>query len=539
MPRLFVSSRSQPEQSHRQSSRARLPTDRALQAAALAADDAPIAMPSPSPPPVPSPPTVRAVPNATNDEGLPLVLVPPLPQSLTRLMDSHDLDNPYLVAAFNVLIENNNNPMRVPDILQAVMHRGWTQVLHRHKERPEQLFGNALRSHQRRREMMNRPSLVFMIDAGSCWKHHQLDLSAASGRKKGKIWCFSVDAGYSCPYGRLGLDLAYVIRAQEPGNLDAIKPSDDKHIREATDDTSEEPTRKKRKLATTKADPITLALLEAAVRGGVASVHSVASSLEPPPYIPAATIQPKPHEMPYGTRSTRATALLQRQPVLPLEIVPRSANINSHKRNRSTTPPEVNLDALTAMSPEPTTGEDSTTEVEVEIEDDPKSAEETSCEAEEVDNAEPDFSQLFTTPMTFSLSPPTPLMPSMDMPVVKADVTNESDDDEDDFHVTMNQFSAPTSSPVKIEIETDMSTAAPSPMEDFESSDGSSSIPRTPTPSAEEIEPEERLALETDVKAMEGLLNLADEPLPPSVINVVPPTPIRTAKRSRSPSNNF
>ena len=95
MPRLFVSHRQQP----------------------VSNSPPIIAAPSPSPPPVAMPiipPAVVPVPrpiqglptNAINDEGLPLVLVPPVPKTLAKLMDSHDMDNPYLVASFNVLIEN-------------------------------------------------------------------------------------------------------------------------------------------------------------------------------------------------------------------------------------------------------------------------------------------------------------------------------------------------------------------------------------------------------------------------------------------------
>lgn len=56
--------------------------------------------------PVPRPIQQGLPTNAINDEGLPLVLVPPVPKTLAKLMDSHDMDNPYLVASFNVLIEN-------------------------------------------------------------------------------------------------------------------------------------------------------------------------------------------------------------------------------------------------------------------------------------------------------------------------------------------------------------------------------------------------------------------------------------------------
>jgi len=62
---------------------------------------------------------------------------------------------------------------------------------------------------------------------------------------------------------------------------------------------------------------------------------------------------------------------------------------------------------------------------------------------------------------------------------------SESDDDDDDFHVTMQEFSddEDMSPVVKREESTPAFTlAAPSPMDDFDSSDGGYSIARTPTP---------------------------------------------------------
>jgi len=48
------------------------------------------------------------LPNST-DPGV--VRVPTLPKNLSKLMDSHDLDNPYLVAAFNCLVANVCNKL--------------------------------------------------------------------------------------------------------------------------------------------------------------------------------------------------------------------------------------------------------------------------------------------------------------------------------------------------------------------------------------------------------------------------------------------
>ncbi|KAG8958958.1 hypothetical protein FRC00_002109 [Tulasnella sp. 408] len=523
MPRLFVSHRQQPtlqqqqqqslQQQQRQSSRARIPSASSSQSSQSPPS---VSIPLPAQPPMLTPPATvapRAPPAATNDEGLPLILVPPVPSTLAKLMDSHDLDNPYLCAAFNVLIENSNNPMRVPDILQAVMKKGWTQVLHRHKDRPEQLFGNALRSHQRRRELVDRPSLVFMIDAGSCWKHHQIDLSAASGRKKGKIWCFSKAAGFACPYTRLGMDLDVIMRAQEgPGALSGpvVKKAvaaattadgsdeDDDEGRQPTNrkSTTEQPSRKKRKLApaaaTAKMDPVLQARFEEAVRGGVASAHSVAS-MELPSYIPAATI-PNSQEVPYGTtRSSRAAASAQpKRAALPVEIVPRPATqANSRLQPRRASNKqalqneEIDLDALTAMSPEPMM---MMTEEEEQAAADALAEQEEMLADEIPDGEEMPLSdaELFNIHAAASITLPSdwlaPLPVTVSTPMVELPTESgySSGDDEDDFHVTMQQFNA-ESSPVKVEPDTDMlPSTASSPGESHGSSEGS--VVRTPTP---------------------------------------------------------
>ncbi|KAG9049413.1 hypothetical protein FS837_010353 [Tulasnella sp. UAMH 9824] len=523
MPRLFVSHRQQPtlqqqqqqslQQQQRQSSRARIPSASSSQSSQSPPS---VSIPLPAQPPMLTPPATvapRAPPAATNDEGLPLILVPPVPSTLAKLMDSHDLDNPYLCAAFNVLIENGNNPMRVPDILQAVMKKGWTQVLHRHKDRPEQLFGNALRSHQRRRELVDRPSLVFMIDAGSCWKHHQIDLSAASGRKKGKIWCFSKAAGFACPYSRLGMDLDVIMRAQEgPGALSGpvVKKAmaaattadgsdeDDDEGRQPTNrkSTTEQPSRKKRKLApaaaTAKMDPVLQARFEEAVRGGVASAHSVAS-MELPSYIPAATI-PNSQEVPYGTtRSSRAAASAQpKRAALPVEIVPRPATqANSRLQPRRASNKqalqneEIDLDALTAMSPEPMM---MMTEEEEQAAADALAEQEEMLADEIPDGEEMPLSdaELFNIHAAASITLPSdwlaPLPVTVSTPMVELPTESgySSGDDEDDFHVTMQQFNA-ESSPVKVEPDTDMlPSTASSPGESHGSSEGS--VVRTPTP---------------------------------------------------------
>ncbi|KAG9018925.1 hypothetical protein FRB90_008316 [Tulasnella sp. 427] len=532
MPRLFVSHRQQPtpqhqsvHQQHRQSSRARIPSATSSQSSQSPPS---LSIPIPHQPPIMTPPATvapRAPLPATNDEGLPLILVPPVPSTLAKLMDSHDLDNPYLCAAFNVLIENSNNPMRVPDILQAVMKKGWTQVLHRHKDRPEQLFGNALRSHQRRRELVDRPSLVFMIDAGSCWKHHQIDLSGASGRKKGKIWCFSQAAGFPCPYTRLGMDLDVIVRAQEgPGALSGAvakkaaavaaaaavadaSDDDDDEVRQPTNRKSnaEQPSRKKRKIApaaaASKMDPALQARFEEAVRGGVASAHSVAS-MELPSYIPAATI-PNSQEVPYGaTRTSRNASTAQpKRAALPVEIVPRpatqantrlqprrtSAN-NTHKATllQQHQQEEIDLDALTAMSPEPS--------MMMMTEEEEQAAADALAEQEEMladeipeGTAMPlSDAELFNIHAAASLTLPAdwlaPLPVAVSTPLVELPTESgySSNDDEDDFHVTMQHFN-PESSPVKVEQDTEMlPSTASSPGEDHDSSEGS--VVRTPTP---------------------------------------------------------
>ncbi|KAG8933732.1 hypothetical protein FRC03_010283 [Tulasnella sp. 419] len=403
MPRLFTSHRAAPS------------TVRARPLVALNSSGPPLLKRklSPSPEtavtaPLPAPATVvstRPVEPPMLAGTVPLVLVPPVPASLARLMDSHDLDNPYLVAAFNVLITNDNNPMRVPDILHAVQKRGWTQVLHRHKDRPEQLFGNALRAHQRRREMLNKPSLVFMIDAGSCWKHHEIDLSAASGRRKGKIWCFTKDAGYPCPYARLGWDLKTIVAAQQASSDISSPKSQNKE----SDSSSQDGSRKRRKVEMSGEVSVRF---EAAVRGAMASVHPVANA--PPPHIPAAI-----------PRSVQYNSLLSnpvRTPAPPLEIIPRATASSSVS---------MDLDQLIPLSPHSSCAE---------------------LDREEPQTEDSDPCHDLGTQHTEQSAPPV----VEDSSLVKLEDVYASDDDEDDFHVTMRDFSLPeiqdeASAVVKIE----------------------------------------------------------------------------------------
>ncbi|KAG8884462.1 hypothetical protein FRB97_004236 [Tulasnella sp. 331] len=508
MPRLFTSARQPPQSDHHQQKRARVPTERAP-----AVD---IAMPSPSPPPQSMQPLMVSRPAAEHHpkqvgSETPLILVPSAPKAILRLMDSHDLDNPYLIAAFNVLTDNDNNPMRVPDILQAVQRKGWTQVLHKHKDRPEQLFGNALRSHQRRRENLGLPSLVFMIDAGACWKHHEMDLSAASGRKKGKIWCFSKDAGYPCPYERLGMDLDVVKRSQfGPGGApegEDGKPKKEVRMREDSDAEDEDgprsaaASRKKRKVIpgtaanntktnvnpTTSTPPNTIErfepipILPPAVRGNVIPVHSVASSLEPPPYIPAATIIITPHNNQnnstkriashnHAGRSTRSTA--RAQPTRG------STTYRRVSGGRSAVEMELDLDGLEAMTPEP--------EMEMGMEGDDEGDNRERDEDEEA-VAVPILGYGAVEPFNRDWPHVTPER-SLSLALSEMAYISESDDDEDDFHVTMQEFSddEDMSAPV-IKREESIPPSAfnsLSPIDDFDSisSDCGASIPRTPTP---------------------------------------------------------
>ncbi|KAG8992235.1 hypothetical protein FRB94_014647 [Tulasnella sp. JGI-2019a] len=497
MPRLFTSTRQPPHPDHHQNKRARLPTERP------AVD---IAMPSPSPPPQSMQPLLAARPAVYDHpkqqqagDSSPLVLVPPAPKAVLRLMDSHDLDNPYLIAAFNVLTDNDNNPMRVPDILQAVQRKGWTQVLHKHKDRPEQLFGNALRSHQRRRENLGLPSLVFMIDAGACWKHHEMDLSAASGRKKGKIWCFSKDAGYPCPYERLGMDLEVVKRSQHgPGGAPEGHQGKPKEARMREDSDAEDEdappstsaaSRKKRKVipaanskmnvinANTPNRPLErfepIPILPPAVRGNVIPVHSVASSLEPPPYIPAATIVITPHNnqsskrIAHNGRSTRSAARVQ----------PAERSRGQRRVVSGHSEMELDLEGLEAMTPEP--------ETEMGMEGD--NEEDGPEMMEEDEMAEPVLGYGAVEPFSHNWTTVTPER-SLSLALSEMAYISESDDDEDDFHVTMQEFSddEDMSAPV-IKREESVPPSAfnsLSPIDDFDSlsSDGGASITRTPTP---------------------------------------------------------
>lgn len=355
-----------------------------------------------------------------------------------------------------------------------------------------------------------------MIDAGSCWKHHQIDLSAASGRKKGKIWCFSKAAGFSCPYTRLGMDLDVIMRAQEgPGALtgpvvkkavaaaaSTVDGSDeeDDEGRQPTNrkSTTEQPSRKKRKLApaaaAAKMDPLLQARFEEAVRGGVASAHSVAS-MELPSYIPAATI-PNSQEVPYGaTRSSRtASAAQPKRAALPVEIVPRAATqANSRLQPRRSSnnkaalqPEEIDLDALTAMSPEPMI---MMTEEEEQAAADAL-AEQEEMLADEIPEGEAmplSDAELFNIHAAASITLPAdwlaPLPVTVSTPMVELPTESgySSGDDEDDFHVTMQKFNVESSSPVKVEPDTEMlPSTASSPGEDHDSSEGS--VVRTPTP---------------------------------------------------------
>jgi len=76
---------------------------------------------------------------------------------------------------------------------------------------------------------------------------------------------------------------------------------------------------------------------------------------------------------------------------------------------------------------------------------------------------------------------PAPKLPAM--PVPEPELAPESDDDEDDFHISMTRFQAPPSSPIRGLLEGySFSSTAPSPMEDIESSNSEGSVVRTPTP---------------------------------------------------------
>ena len=323
--------------------------------------------------------------------------------------------------------------------------------------------------------MMHKPPLVFMIDAGSCWKNHQVDLSAASGRKKGKIWCFTKDAGFACPYARLGMDLDTIVKAQgtipsEGGDGDdkptpttsttpAAKPKPVKAIASTT-----EPSRKKRKLAPTVDRILASAsrALEQAVRGGVASAH-------PTPYAPAAT-------------HTLTNAQDRRKPIAALEILARP--VLGVSRGRRVAVQEVDLDGLVAMTPEHGSPDMSAGDL-------PDMDENAMSEEEEQRRADEEAARdlgMFEQPVALALGAPTPIV-EIDLTLGQDLAGLESDDDDDDFHVTMTRELSPLPRSLKVEdLMAEIDPLACLPFEDGEASSSSSSehsVVRTPTPPAD------------------------------------------------------